>query len=32
MQSEHTYADYIDDAGIAQIQALEKKTGFHQEP
>jgi hypothetical protein len=27
MQTEHTYANYIDDEGVAQIQALEKETG-----
>ena len=27
MNLEHTYANYIDDNGAAQIQALEKETG-----
>jgi hypothetical protein len=25
---EHTYADYVDEEGVAQIQALERETGM----
>jgi hypothetical protein len=27
MNLEHTYANYVDDEGVAKIQALEKETG-----